>query len=233
MSGFLHFPSGFFHHFKCLTSWAPCLLTGWRPLLGLLGRLSRPPRPGLQTDTSGSRPVCLHAFVFSNLGSQPRFFAIRILYTKTCCAEVVLNIHAPRSGLSGHGPPCGWLSQLSSALHCWNPTSASPFTRNIGLLAHQLSRNVGVVFVCRCPLAHPSGVVDTPQASACSRSRRASISKRRGSVPCISPCCERLQTTAATLKARGGAMHPRRPSPTTSGIFIRDWMSRTGVPTFD
>lgn len=94
MSGFLHFPSGFFHHFKCLTSWAPCLLTGWRPLLGLLGRLSRPPRPGLQTDTSGSRPVCLHAFVFSNLGSQPRFFAIRILYTKTCCAEVVLDIHA-------------------------------------------------------------------------------------------------------------------------------------------
>lgn len=52
-------------------------------------------------------------------------------------------------------------------------------------------------------------------------------------MPCISPCCERLQTTAATLKARGGALHPRRPSPTTSGIFIRDWMSRTGVPTFN
>lgn len=89
----------------------------------------------------------------------------------------------------------------SPTLHCWNPLT-QPF------VARQLPRNIRVVQVCRCPLPHPSGVVDTPQASACSRSRRASISERRGSVPCISPCCERLQTTAATLKARGGALHP-------------------------
>lgn len=164
---------------------------------------------------------------------QSAFCTPRRVALKWCLTSMPGNSCSPRSGLSGHGPPCGWPSQLSFALHCWNPTSASPFTRNIVLLAHQLSRNIGVVSVCRCPLAHPSGVVDTPQASACSRSRRASISKRRGSVPCISPCCERLQTTAATLKARGGALHPRRPSPTTSGIFIRDWMSRTGVPTFN
>lgn len=226
MSGFLHFPSGFFHHFKCLTSWAPCLLTGWRPLLGLLGRLSRPPGPVCRRTPQVQGRCAFMRLSFQILDHsldslQSAFCTPRRVALKWCLTSMPGNSCNPRSGLSGHGPPCGWPSQLSSALHCWNPTSASPFTRNIVLLAHQLSRNIGVVSVCRCPLTHPSGVVDTPQASACSRSRRASISKRRGSVPCISPCCERLQTTAATLKARGGALHPRRPSPTNSGIFIR------------
>lgn len=123
---------------------------------------------------------------------------------------------------------CMWLAE--TALLCFGIVripSSSLFSCNIGLLARQLSRKNRVVQVCRCPLPHPSGVVATPHASACSRSRRASISKRRGSVPCISPCCERLQTTAATLKARGVRCIPPLRAPSSGRS------SRSGVPTFN
>lgn len=122
----------------------------------------------------------------------------------------MLDIHArqqlqPKVCLVWSWSPM-WLAGTarSPALHCWNPLTQP--------------------FVARQLLPHPSGVVDTPQASACSRSRRASISERRGSVPCISPCCERLQTTAATLKARGCTASPPLRAPSSGSRS-----SRTGA----
>lgn len=232
-SGFLHFPSGFFHHFKCLTSWTPCLLTRWRPLLGLLGRLSRPPRPDLQTDTSGSRAVCLHGFVFSILDHsldalQSAFCTPRRVALKWCLTSRACPATAATQDLFCLVMVLHVAARSTALLLCIVGIRPRPLHSHV---TRQLSRNIRVVSVCRYPLAHPPGVVDTPQASACSRSRRASISKRRGSVPCISPCCERLQTTAATLKARVvRCIRDGHPPPLRAPSSGR--AARSGVPTF-